>query len=85
VFSALAGLGRGRAIAGGALSRTRRRITLARETPGAAQAATIETPLAGASATATSVKARCRSGPAGCPAAPHFFLEFDDGFGAGQA
>jgi hypothetical protein len=71
-------------IAGGAVSRARRRCTLARETPSAAQAAAVN-PLAGASATTASVKARRRWAPAGCPAAPQLFLHVDDRLGARQA
>jgi hypothetical protein len=42
-------------------------------------------PLAGASATTASVKARRRWVPARCPAAPQLFLEIDDRLGACQA
>jgi len=62
------GVGLKRGSAGGLARRARRRITLARETPSAAQAATIEMPPAGAIAAAASVKARRRWASAGCSA-----------------
>jgi hypothetical protein len=62
-----AGRGLGRRIAGDAVSRARRRCTLARETPSAAQAAAVMR-LSGASATTACVKARRRSAPACCTA-----------------
>ena len=70
-------------IAGGRLSRVRRRCTVARDTPSAAQAAAVM-PLFGASATTASVKARRRWAPMGCPAAPPLFLDPDDGLGPRQ-
>jgi len=43
-------------------------------------------PLTGGNATTALVKARRRSAPSGSPAGPQvFFLDGDDGFGAGEA
>ena len=71
--SARVGFGRRRGTTGGAIKRARRRCTLARETPSAAQTAAVM-PLTGANATTASVMARRRSASTGCPATQQLFF-----------
>ena len=84
VVSARACAGLGRATGSGAAERDRRRSTVARDTPSAAQTAAVM-PLTGGIVATASVKLRRRPASSGSPAGPQVFLDGNDRLGAGEA
>ena len=74
----------GRATGSGVFNRARRRPTVARDTPSAAQTTAVM-PLSDGIVATARVKARRRPASSEFPAGPQFFLDHNDCFGAGKA